>query len=233
MLKVLNIRAAYGKVEVLHGIGFEVRPTECVALVGANGSGKTTTLKTICGLHKPTDGSIELEGERIEGLPGHKIVRLGITMCPEGRQVFQDMSVYENLLMGAYARDKNGIQKDIDEMFELFPVLGQRIKQLAGTLSGGEQEMLAIARALMAKPKLCIFDEPSLGLAPKIVSEVEETIAKIKQRGMTILLVEQNSAMALRLADRAYVYEAGTICLEGTGKELMMNPDVKRAYLSC
>ena len=233
MLQVTNIKAAYGNVEVLHGISFEVKPSECVALVGANGSGKTTTLKTICGLHKPTGGSIEFEGERIESLPGHQIVRRGITMCPEGRQVFPEMSVSENLLMGSYSRKDNDIANDIDEMLELFPVLGERKKQLAGTLSGGEQEMLAIARALMAKPKLCIFDEPSLGLAPKIVAEVEDTIAKIKERGMTILLVEQNSAMALRLADRAYVYEAGTIKLEGTGAELMTNPDVKKAYLSC
>ncbi|MBE0528593.1 MAG: ABC transporter ATP-binding protein, partial [Thermoleophilia bacterium] len=195
--------------------------------------GKTTTLKTICGLHKPTEGSIEFEGERIDSLPGHQIVRRGITMCPEGRQVFAEMSVYENLLMGAYARKESDVTDDIDEVLELFPVLGERRKQMAGTLSGGEQEMLAIARALMAKPKLCIFDEPSLGLAPKIVAEVEDTIAKIKGLGMTILLVEQNSAMALRLADRAYVYEAGAIRLEGTGQELMNNPDVKKAYLSC
>jgi len=233
MLQVTNIKAVYGNVEVLHGISFEVKSSECVALVGANGSGKTTTLKTICGLHKPTYGSIEFEGERIESLSGHQIVRRGITMCPEGRQVFPEMSVFENLLMGAYSRKDNDIANDIDEMLELFPVLGERKKQLAGTLSGGEQEMLAIARALMAKPKLCIFDEPSLGLAPKIVAEVEDTIAKIKERGMTILLVEQNSAMALRLADRAYVYEAGTIKLEGTGAGLMTNPDVKKAYLSC
>jgi len=232
MLQVKDIRAAYGNVEVLHGISFEVKPSKCVALIGANGSGKTTTLKTICGLHKPTGGSIEFEGQRIDRQPGHRIAKLGITMCPEGRQVFPEMSVFENLQMGAYTRGATRIADDIDKVLELFPVLGLRKNQLAGTLSGGEQEMLAIARALMARPKLCIFDEPSLGLAPKIVVEVARTLAEIKTLGITILLVEQNSAMALRLADRAYVYEAGTIRLEGTGEELLSNQEVKRAYLS-
>jgi branched-chain amino acid transport system ATP-binding protein len=176
-------------------------------------------------------GSIEFEGRRIDGLPGHAIVRLGITMCPEGRQVFPDMSVRENLEMGAHVRRDREQTADLEAMMDLFPVLRSRARQSAGTLSGGEQEMLAIARALMSKPKLCIFDEPSLGLAPKIVAEVEQTLARIKAMGVTVLLVEQNASMALRLADRAYVYEAGEIVLQGTGTELQAHPEVSKAYL--
>jgi len=231
MLVVRNLRAGYGNVEVLHGLDFEVRAGECVALVGANGAGKTTTLKTVCGLIRPRSGEIEFEGRRIDGLPGHRIVTMGITMCPEGRQVFPDMTVLENLLMGAHTRKDREQQADLATMMDLFPVLRDRVRQNAGTLSGGEQEMLAIARALMSRPKLCIFDEPSLGLAPKVVAEVERTIAGIKARGMTILLVEQNAAMALRLADRAYVFEAGEIRLHGSGMELMTHPEVSKAYL--
>lgn len=231
MLVVRKLRAGYGNVEVLHGIDFEVRAGECVALVGANGAGKTTTLKTVCGLIRPRAGEVEFEGRRIDGLPGHRIVTMGITMCPEGRQVFPDMTVLENLLMGAHTRKDREQQADLAAMMDLFPVLRARVRQNAGTLSGGEQEMLAIARALMSRPKLCIFDEPSLGLAPKVVAEVERTIAGIKARGMTILLVEQNAAMALRLADRAYVFEAGEIRLHGSGEELMTHPEVSKAYL--
>ncbi|NBX90849.1 MAG: ABC transporter ATP-binding protein [Betaproteobacteria bacterium] len=231
MLRVENLRSGYGKVDVLHGISLNVERSECVALVGANGAGKTTTLKCICGINPIRSGSITFEGEPIHGLPGHLIVRRGITMCPEGRQVFSEMTVLENLEMGAHSRVDDSQTKDLDEMFELFPVLRQRAKQSAGTLSGGEQEMLAIARALMARPKLCIFDEPSLGLAPKIVEEVEQTLARIKAMGTTILLVEQNAAMALRLSDRAYVFEAGEIVLHGTGQELQNHPEVSKAYL--
>jgi branched-chain amino acid transport system ATP-binding protein len=231
MLRVENLRSGYGKVDVLHGISLNVERSECVALVGANGAGKTTTLKCICGINPIRSGSITFEGEPIHGLPGHLIVRRGITMCPEGRQVFSEMTVLENLEMGAHSRVDDSQTKDLDEMFELFPVLRQRAKQSAGTLSGGEQEMLAIARALMARPKLCIFDEPSLGLAPKIVEEVEQTFARIKAMGTTILLVEQNAAMALRLSDRAYVFEAGEIVLHGTGQELQNHPEVSKAYL--
>ena len=231
MLEVRNLRAGYGNVEILHGIGLEVREKECVALIGANGAGKTTTLRSICGLVKPRSGEIAFLGRQIAGLAGHKVVELGITMCPEGRQVFPEMTVLENLEMGAHLRRDPGWRGDLDEMFALFPVLKERVAQRAGTLSGGEQEMLAIARALMARPRLCIFDEPSLGLAPKIVAEVERTLAAIKARGSTILLVEQNAAMALRLADRAYVLEAGEVTLEGTGAELMDHPEVSRAYL--
>lgn len=231
MLKVSNLRAGYGKVDVLHGISLQVNAGECVALVGANGAGKSTTLKCICGINETRSGSIEFEGQRIDGLPGHQIVRRGITMCPEGRQVFADMSVLENLEMGAHTRRDADQRRDLDEMLDLFPVLRTRTRQRAGTLSGGEQEMLAIARALMSRPKLCIFDEPSLGLAPKIVEEVEQTLERIKGMGTTILLVEQNAAMALRLANRAYVFEAGEIVLEGTGNELQDHPEVSKAYL--
>ncbi len=231
MLKVSNLRAGYGKVDVLHGINLHVNEAECVALVGANGAGKSTTLKCICGINETRGGTIEFEGQRIDGLPGHKIVRRGITMCPEGRQVFSEMSVLENLEMGAHTRSDSKQRHDLEEMLDLFPVLRKRVRQRAGTLSGGEQEMLAIARALMSRPKLCIFDEPSLGLAPKIVDEVEQTIARIKRRGTTILLVEQNAAIALRLADRAYVFEAGEVVLEGTGDELQDHPEVSKAYL--
>lgn len=231
MLKVHELRAGYGKADVLHGVSFEVRAGECVALVGANGAGKSTTLKCICGLVEVRGGSIEFDGRRIDGMAGHDIVRLGLTMCPEGRQVFPDMSVRDNLEMGAHARRDRQQAQDLDAMMDLFPVLRQRARQRAGTLSGGEQEMLAIARALMSKPKLCIFDEPSLGLAPKIVADVEQNLARIKAMGVTVLLVEQNAAMALRLSDRAYVYEAGEIVLQGTGAELQTHPEVSKAYL--
>ena len=231
MLKLTDLRAGYGKVDVLHGISLEVNASECVALVGANGAGKSTTLKCICGLIEARAGRIEFEGQRIDGLAGHSIVRRGITMCPEGRQVFAEMSVLENLEMGAHTRHDKAQRSDLEDMLDLFPVLRDRLRQRAGTLSGGEQEMLAIARALMSRPKLCIFDEPSLGLAPKIVEEVEQTIARIKARGTTILLVEQNASMALRLSNRAYVFEAGEIVLTGTGQELQDHPEVSKAYL--
>ena len=231
MLEIRDLRAGYGKVDVIRGISLHVDAGECVALVGANGAGKSTTLKCICGLNPVRGGQIFFNRERIDGLPGHLIVKRGITMCPEGRQVFPDMSVRENLEMGAHTREDSNQELDLQSMFDLFPVLRQRERQLAGTLSGGEQEMLAIGRALMAKPKLCIFDEPSLGLAPKVVAEVEQTLRQIRAMGTTILLVEQNAAMALRLADRAYVFEAGEVVLEGTGTALQSNPEVSRAYL--
>jgi branched-chain amino acid transport system ATP-binding protein len=231
MLEVRALRAGYGAIEVLHGIDLDVGDGECVALIGANGAGKTTTLRTICGLIAPKAGSIRLRGREIGGLSGHAIVREGVVMCPEGRQVFPQMTVVQNLRMGAYARRDGEQAADLDRMMDMFPILRERAGQAAGTLSGGEQEMLAIARALMARPRLCIFDEPSLGLAPKIVAEVAATIARIKATGMTILLVEQNALMALRLADRAYLVEAGEIVLQGTGAELQSHPEVARAYL--
>jgi branched-chain amino acid transport system ATP-binding protein len=231
MLQVQDLHAGYGNTDVLHGVSFHVEAGECVALVGANGAGKSTTLKCICGLIAARKGRIDFMGARIDGLPGHDIVRRGITMCPEGRQVFPEMSVLENLEMGAHVRRDAEQAKDLQSMMDLFPVLRERARQRAGTLSGGEQEMLAIARALMSRPKLCIFDEPSLGLAPKIVAEVEQTLARIKTMGVTILLVEQNASMALRLANRAYVFEAGEVVLQGTGAELQAHPEVSKAYL--
>ncbi len=231
MLTVTDLHVSYGPIEVIHGISLEVKEGECVALIGANGAGKSSTLKAICGLVPVKAGTIDFEGRDITNKSGHTIVRRGITMCPEGRQVFPQMSTMQNLRMGAYARRDGEQASDLEEMMDMFPILRERANQSAGTLSGGEQEMLAIARALMARPRLCIFDEPSLGLAPKIVAEVGETLARIKKMGKTILLVEQNSLMALRLADRAYLFEAGEIVLSGTGEELQSHPEVANAYL--
>ena len=231
MLSVKGLRVKYGPIEVIHGIDIDVAEGECVALIGANGAGKSSTLKAISGLVSAAEGSITFEGKDITNQSGHAVVKAGITMCPEGRQVFPQMTTVQNLRMGAYARTDKDQASDLDEMMDMFPILRERASQAAGTLSGGEQEMLAIARALMARPKLCMFDEPSLGLAPKIVAEVGATIARIKKMGKTILLVEQNSAMALRLADRAYLFEAGEIVLSGSGEELQSHPKVAEAYL--
>ncbi len=231
MLEVRDLHAGYGKIPVLHGIDLDVMQGECVALIGANGAGKSSTLKVICGLLRATKGSVRFLDQDITNKSGHAIVKAGITMCPEGRQVFPEMTVLQNLRMGAYSRRDKDQAHDLQQMMAMFPILKSRSKQSAGTLSGGEQEMLAIARALMARPKLFIFDEPSLGLAPKIVAEVEETIVKIKATGSTILLVEQNSAMALRLADRAYLFETGEVVLQGSGEELQKDPQVAKAYL--
>lgn len=232
MLQVTDLVVAYGGVEALHGVSFAVGQGECVALIGPNGAGKSTTLKAVCGLLPVKGGELLFEGRSLRSLPGHAIARLGISMCPEGRQVFGEMSVLENLRMGAYSRRRaGGWQKDIDEMQSLFPVLRERIGQKAATLSGGEQEMLAIARALMARPRLCILDEPSLGLAPRIVDEVEQILLAIKARGVTMLLVEQTVAMALRVADRGYVLEAGVVRLEGDSQSLRNNPEISNAYL--
>lgn len=231
MLTVTDVHIAYGQVEVVHGVSFEVAEGECVALIGPNGAGKSTTLKAVCGLLKPKSGDILFNGSRIAGLPGHKVARMGIAMCPEGRQMFPEMSVLENLKLGAYRRRKEALSHDLEEMFDLFPRLRERASQMAGTLSGGEQEMVAIARVLMARPKLCIFDEPSLGIAPKVVDEIEETLIKIKKLGATILLVEQAVSMALRVADRAYVLEAGEVVTTGSSEEMTNDPRVQSAYL--
>jgi branched-chain amino acid transport system ATP-binding protein len=231
MLAVRDLRVGYGAIEVVHGINIDVAAGECVALIGANGAGKSSTLKAICGLLPVRSGTVTFDGRDITNANGHAIVRAGITMCPEGRQVFPQMTVLQNLRMGAYARRDAEQADDVDRMMDMFPILRARGAQLAGTLSGGEQEMLAIARALMARPRLCIFDEPSLGLAPKIVAEVAATLGRIKAMGMTVLLVEQNSLLALRLADRAYLFEAGGIVLSGTGAELQSHPEVAKAYL--
>lgn len=231
MLNIRNLKVSYGPIEVIHGISLDVNEGECVALIGANGAGKSSTLKAICGLVPASGGTVTFEGRDNTNLSGHAVVKAGITMCPEGRQVFPQMSTLKNLRMGAYTRNDDEQDADLERMMGMFPILRERAHQAAGTLSGGEQEMLAIARALMARPKLCIFDEPSLGLAPKIVAEVAATIQRIKEMGMTILLVEQNSLMALRLADRAYLFEAGEIVLSGTGEELQSHPEVVKAYL--
>jgi len=231
MLDVKDLTVGYGSIEVVHEISLSVNEGECVALIGANGAGKSSTLKAICGLVPAKSGQILFEQQDITNQSGHNVVKAGITMCPEGRQVFPQMNVIQNLRMGAYVRNDLEQASDVDEMMDMFPILRERAQQAAGNLSGGEQEMLAIARALMARPKLCIFDEPSLGLAPKIVAEVGKTIERIKAMGKTILLVEQNSLMALSLADRAYLFEAGEIVLSGTGKELQSNPEIAKAYL--
>jgi branched-chain amino acid transport system ATP-binding protein len=231
MLTVIDLHIAYGKAEVVHGVSFDVRAGECVALIGPNGAGKSTILKAICGLMKPTSGEIHFEGRSIAGLPGHEVARAGIAMCPEGRQMFPEMTVMENLQLGAYRRRKENISVEVEEMMVMFPRLRERSTQLAGTLSGGEQEMVAIARALMAKPRLCIFDEPSLGIAPKVVDEIEKTLMKIKSLGVTILLVEQAVSMALRVADRAYVLEAGEVVTSGSSDEMSSDPRIQSAYL--
>lgn len=231
MLSVKDLRVSYGGIEVVHGVNLSVAAGECVALIGANGAGKSSTLKAICGLVPAAAGTIRFEDRDITNASGHAIVRAGITMCPEGRQVFPQMSVIQNLRMGAYTRTDPEQEADLARMMDMFPILRERQGQAAGKLSGGEQEMLAIARALMARPRICLFDEPSLGLAPKIVASVFETLARIKAMGVTILLVEQNSMMALGLADRAYLFEAGRIVMEGPAQELKNHPDVMRAYL--
>ncbi|MCZ8181464.1 MAG: ABC transporter ATP-binding protein [Beijerinckiaceae bacterium] len=231
MLSVRDLKVSYGGIEVVHGVSLDVAAGECVALIGANGAGKSSTLKAICGLVPAAGGSIAFEGNDITRASGHAIVRAGITMCPEGRQVFPQMSVIQNLRMGAYTRNDSEQEADLSRMMDMFPILRERQSQAAGKLSGGEQEMLAIARALMARPRICLFDEPSLGLAPKIVASVFETLARIKAMGVTILLVEQNSMMALNLADRAYLFEAGRIVMEGAAGALKNHPDVMRAYL--
>lgn len=232
MLKIENLCVNYGGIKALRGINMEIPKNKIVSLVGANGAGKSTTLRTIMGLVKITSGKITYEGQDITTMRTKDIVKKGLVLVPEGRRVFADLTVDENLMLGAYARnDKDEIKKDIARMKEFFPILGQRNWQLAGTLSGGEQQMLAVSRALMSKPKLLMMDEPSLGLAPLIVKNIFEIIKEIHKQGVTILLVEQNANAALRIADNAYVLEIGEITLEGPGKELLLNDDVKKAYL--
>ncbi|ABM59544.1 ABC transporter ATP-binding protein [Verminephrobacter eiseniae] len=232
ILQVQGLVAGYGNIEAVHGVSLDVAAGECVALIGPNGAGKSTLLKAICGLVEVTGGDIIFDGHPLRAMPGSAIAALGVSMCPEGRQVFGEMSVLENLRMGAYSRRHDPAWKhDLEEMLELFPRLRERTAQKAGTLSGGEQEMLAIARALMARPRLCLLDEPSLGLAPKIVDEVERCLMAIKQRGVTMLLVEQSVSMALRVADRGYVLETGHVALSGSSASLRDNPEISNAYL--
>ena len=232
MLRINNLDVYYGDLQALFDLSLEVNEGEIVSIVGSNGAGKTTTLKTISGLIQPRSGTIEFMGERIDGLAPHQIVERGISQIPEGRRVFPYMSTLENLLLGAFtrrAREKR--LETLEWIYGIFPVLKEREDQLAGTLSGGEQQMLAIGRGLMSRPKLLMFDEPSLGLAPMIVTKIFEVIEQLKKEGITILLVEQNVQRALTLADRGYVLESGRINMEGEGKSLLQNPHIRKAYL--
>lgn len=232
MLKINDLQVFYGGIHALKGISLQVPENKIVTLVGANGAGKSTLLRAVSNLVPVASGNITFKNQDITGKPTVSIVRSGITMVPEGRRIFANLSVLENLKMGAYARkDKAGIEADIDKMYELFPRLKERSWQVAGTLSGGEQQMLAIARALMSRPQLLMMDEPSLGLAPLLVKEVFRIIKNIHSQGMTILLIEQNATAALKIADYGYVLETGTIVMEGPGRELADNQDVRQAYL--
>lgn len=232
MLKVENLVVSYGGIEALKGISLEVPKGEIVTLIGANGAGKSTLLRSIVGLVKPQSGKITYEGEDITGRNSQQIVKKGLTLVPEGRRIFPNLTVLENLQIGAYMRtDKDGIEKDIKRMYELFPRLEERSWQMAGTLSGGEQQMLAVGRALLSRPQLLMMDEPSLGLAPLIIKDIFSIMQEINQQGMTILLIEQNANMALKVAHRAYVLETGKITMSGTGAELLENSEIKAAYL--
>jgi branched-chain amino acid transport system ATP-binding protein len=231
MLKVRDIHVSYGAIRALRGISFAVEKGELVTLLGANGAGKTTTLKTVSGLLRPERGAVEIEGQPTARLEAHRLVAGGVAHVPEGRKVFPRFTVLENLKIGAYARSKDAFRAELDFVFEMFPRLKERQRQYAGTLSGGEQQMLAIGRALMADPKLLLLDEPSMGLAPKVVELILEKIRTINKAGVTVLLVEQNAAMALAISDRGYVLETGTVILAGSAHELAGNDLVRQAYL--
>ena len=231
LLQVEDINVYYGAIHAIKGISFEVYPDEIVTLIGANGAGKSTTLNTIAGLLRPRSGHIVLEGKDLTTIPASRIVSQGMALCPEGRRIFQQMTVRENLEMGGYTRPKSEIPASLEEMFTRFPRLKEREKQIAGTLSGGEQQMLAMARALMSKPKLLMLDEPSMGLAPILVEQIFDIIKELHDAGVTILLVEQNAQMALSIADRAYVLETGRIAMTGEASALLKNDDVRKAYL--
>ena len=232
MLEIKDIEVYYGMIQAIKGISFEVNEGEVIALIGANGAGKTTTLHTITGLLSPKKGSVIFEGKDITKVPAHKIVSLGIAHVPEGRRVFAELTVYENLKMGAYTRkDKDEIEKTLEMVYKRFPRLEERKNQLAGTLSGGEQQMLAMGRALMSHPKIIVMDEPSMGLSPILVNEIFDIIQEVSKGGTTVLVVEQNAKKALSIADRAYVLETGRIVLEGDAKVLMNDDSIKKAYL--
>lgn len=232
MLEVKDIEVYYGMIQAIKGISFEVNEGEVIALIGANGAGKTTTLHTITGLLSPKSGSVLFEGQDITKIPAHKIVSLGMAHVPEGRRVFAELTVYENLKMGAYTRkNKEEIESTLANVYKRFPRLEERKNQMAGTLSGGEQQMLAMGRALMSKPKIIVMDEPSMGLSPILVNQIFEIIEEVSKSGTTVLLVEQNAKKALSIADRAYVLETGRIVLEGDAKELMNDDSIKKAYL--
>jgi len=230
ILEIKDLSVAYGGIQAVRGISFDVEEGEVVTLIGANGAGKSSTLRSIAGLVRPSGGSVLFQGKELSGLPTENIVKNGITLVPEGRRVFVNLSVYENLKMGAYMRN-DSLEKDLGWVYELFPRLKERSWQSAGTLSGGEQQMLAIGRALMSRPKLIMMDEPSLGLAPLVVQGVFDIIREINRQGVTILLVEQNANMALKAADRAYVMETGTIGKTGRGQDLLQDEEIREAYL--
>ena len=235
MLRMVSVVTKYGRTTALHGVSLHVREGEVVALVGANGAGKTTLLNTISGLTPPTSGSLQYDGKEIRHLAPDQIVRVGLSHVPENRQLFASLSVYDNLLLGAYVLPrwvkKAHLNEDLERIYTFFPILKERANQRAGTLSGGEQQMLAIGRGLMARPRLLLLDEPSMGLAPRVMAEIFQTIGEFRKLGLTVLLVEQNARWALRIADRGYVLETGSIVLEGTAEELLGNREVQRAYL--
>nr|WP_269747509.1 ABC transporter ATP-binding protein [Janibacter melonis] len=231
MLEVKDLKVAYGKIQAVKGISFTVDEGDIVSLIGTNGAGKTTTLRTISGLLRPVAGQILYQGQDISTVPAHDIVGLGLAHSPEGRRIFPRMSVEENLLLGAYGRKDDGIRKDLKAAYELFPILGERSKQPAGTFSGGEQQMLAMGRAMMSRPKLLMLDEPSMGLSPLMMKRIMSTVTTLQEQGTTILLVEQNARAALKIATKGYVLEVGKIVTEGTGEELLTSDEVRKAYL--
>ncbi|GGS22059.1 MULTISPECIES: ABC transporter ATP-binding protein [Streptomyces] len=232
LLEVEDLRVAYGKIEAVKGISFKVEEGEVVTLIGTNGAGKTTTLRTLSGLIKPLAGQIKFNGKSLRRVPAHQVVSLGLAHSPEGRHIFPRMTIEDNLRLGAFLRkDSDGINKDIQRAYDLFPILGERRKQAAGTLSGGEQQMLAMGRALMSQPKLLMLDEPSMGLSPIMMQKIMATITELREQGTTILLVEQNAQAALSLANHAHVMEIGSIVLSGTGQDLLHDDSVRKAYL--
>ncbi len=231
LLKVNNLHVYYGAIHAIKGITLEVNEGEIVTLIGANGAGKSTTLNTIVGLLKPRQGSIAFAGMPVDGVPASKMVYRGLSLCPEGRRIFQQMTVKDNLVMGGFSRPNEELQESMEHVYSFFPRLKEREKQIAGTLSGGEQQMLAMGRALMSKPKLMMLDEPSMGLAPILVDQIFDIIRELHSSGVTILLVEQNAQMALSVANRAYVLETGTISMSGNAQDLLQNDDVRKAYL--
>lgn len=230
MLKINDLHVSYGGIRAIRGVSLEIPDKEIVTLIGANGAGKSTTLRSVAGLVKPDSGSIELDGQELVGKSPNEIITHGIALVPEGRRVFANLTVLENIKIGGYLR-KDSLDEDIEKMYSLFPILKERNWQLAGTLSGGEQQMLAVARALMSKPKIIMMDEPSLGLAPLIVRDIFDIIKEINKQGVTVLLIEQNANMALKIADRAYVMETGKITMSGTGAELLADEGIRKAYL--
>ncbi|HDR8951109.1 ABC transporter ATP-binding protein [Burkholderia vietnamiensis] len=232
MLKIKGLQVNYGGIQAVKGVDMEVRQGELVTLIGANGAGKTTTMKAITGLKPYSAGDIEYEGKSIKGIPPHELLKRGLAMVPEGRGIFARMSIIENMQMGAYLRnDKDQIKKDVDRMFGFFPRLKERATQLAGTLSGGEQQMLAMSRAILSKPKLLLLDEPSMGLSPIMVEKIFEVVREISKEGITVLLVEQNARLALQAADRGYVMDSGMVTMEGDAKQMLDDPKVRAAYL--